>query len=232
MCEFVLPSLNGLWTALETSTLAFEPKDFADLVAHSNAFLSNETSEHIRKAIDTIKQGTANIYARRVLIQYTREGIVLSSNRVILQVLTVKRNMMGRIIDAQISQTARVNGTTNGHVHTNGKHALEHSEDDGPSQHNDAASSTASLVPDNVASVKSFGEIWTALLIKPANLRAAVSQYDLTQVMRTEYVKSLQFFADIREFSNELLAKSSVSHEFYYAEIMGISLVGQFKWHL
>ncbi|KAG0046870.1 phosphatidylinositol-4- kinase [Gryganskiella cystojenkinii] len=224
ICEFVLPSLNGLWTALETSTLAFEPKDFADLVAHSSAFLSNETSDHIRKAIGTIKQETANIYARRVLIQYAREGIVLSSNRVLLQVLTVKRNMIGRIIDNQIPQPSKANGALYGHAKVNGKHAVEHSEDDGPSQHQDAASSSASLVPAELVTVKSFEEIWTALLIKPAKLNAAAGQYDLTKVMRTEYIQSLQFFADIRELANELLAKGSASHEFYYAEIMGIAL--------
>lgn len=222
----MLPSLNGLWTALETSTLAFEPKDFADLVSHSSAFLSNETSEHIRKAIGIIKQETANIYARRVLIQYARESIVLSSNRVVLQVLTVKRNMIGRIIDTQIAPGAKGNGAVNRPAQPNGKHAVEHSEDDGPSQHvHDASSSTASLVPAGVESVKSFNDIWTAILVKPAKLNVAAGQFDLTKVMRTEYIKSLQFFADIREFANELIAKGGVSHEFYCTEIMGISLV-------
>lgn len=36
---------------------------------------------------------------------------------------------------------------------------------------------------------------------------------------------SLQFFADMRSFANELLAQGNVSYEFYYSEIMGISLV-------
>lgn len=225
VCEFVLPSLNGLWTAFENTTLSFGQKDFADLVAHSNAFLSNETSEHIRDAIDTIKQESANIYARRVLAQYARESIVLSSNRIILQVLTVKRNMVGRIIDAQLSQGPETTIGLNGHVQPqrNGKHVIEHSEDEGPSQ-NATPSSTASLVPVSVGS-KTFDDIWTALLANPAKRNTTSGQIDLTKVMRTEYIKSLQFFADIREFANELLTKGSVSHEFYYAEIMGISLV-------
>jgi len=233
VCEVVLPSLNGLWTAFENTTLSFGQKDFADLVTHSNAFLSNETSEHIRDAINTIKQESANIYARRVLAQYARESIVLSSNRIILQVLTVKRNMVGRIIDAQLSQGPETANGLNKYAQPqrNGKHVNEHSEDQGPSQ-NTAPSSTASLVPVSFAS-KSFDDIWTTLLVKPAKRNTTGGQIDLTKIMRTEYIKSLQFFADIREFANELLAKGSVSHEFYYAEIMGISLVTTVSrlWH-
>ncbi|KAF9577576.1 hypothetical protein BGW38_007126, partial [Lunasporangiospora selenospora] len=104
VCEFVLPSLNGLLAALETTSLEFQPKDFADLVSHSNAFLSSETSEQIRKAITLVKQDANNSYARRVLALYAGESIVLSSNRIVLQVLTVKRNMIGCLISAHLTK--------------------------------------------------------------------------------------------------------------------------------
>lgn len=101
----MLPSLNGLLAALETSTLDFQPRDFSNLVSHSNSFLSNETAESIRRAIVQVKQDPNDTYARRVLAQYAGESIVLSSNRVVLQVLTVKRNMIGCLIHTQRTKT-------------------------------------------------------------------------------------------------------------------------------
>ncbi|KAF9328773.1 phosphatidylinositol-4- kinase [Podila minutissima] len=165
VCEFVLPSLNGLLAALETSTLEFEPRDFSNLVSHSNAFLSSETAESIRRAILQVKQDSNDTYASRVLSQYAGENIVLSSNRVVLQVLTVKRNMIGCLIHSQRPKT-----------------------------------------PPSKETAATPGPV------------------DLTKIMRTEYIMSLQFFADMRLFSNELLAQGNVSYEFYYSEILGISL--------
>jgi hypothetical protein len=189
VCEFVLPSLNGLLAALETSSLEFQSRDFADLVSHSNPFLSSETSEHIRQAITVIKQDTTNSYAYRVLMQYADEGIVLSSNRVVLQVLTVKRNMIGCLIKAHLEKA--------------------HNKEKSP----------APTAPTSTG----FDEVWVSLLTTPVRV-SAVGSVDLTKIMRTEYIMSLQFFADMRSFANELLAQGNVSYEFYYTEIMGISL--------
>jgi len=58
----------------------------------------------------------------------------------------------------------------------------------------------------------------------PVSLNTA-GPIDLTKTMRIEYIMSLQFFADMRSFANDLLAQGNVSYEFYYSEIMGISLV-------
>jgi len=195
VCEFVLPSLNGLLAALETSTLEFHPRDFADFVSHSNPFLSSETSEHIRRAISVVKQDSNNSYARRVLSQYATESTVLSSNRVVLQVLTVKRNMIGCLINA--------------HLHK--------------------AKSADPLEKEHPTSVhQTFDDVWSTLLTTPVKIDAT-GQVDLTKIMRTEYIMSLQFFADMRSFANELLAQGNVSYEFYYSEIMGISLVSTCK---
>ncbi|KAG0092538.1 phosphatidylinositol-4- kinase, partial [Podila epicladia] len=215
VCEFVLPSLNGFLTALENATLSFQPRDFADLVSHSNAFLSSETSEHIRKAIDIVKQDTANTYARRVLTQYARESIVLSSNRVVLQVLTVKRNMIGSLIASHIAKTEDIVESVavqESHI----KHTFEFSSDD-------EKPTLSTETNEAQSSVQSFDDIWTSLLAAPVAIVAA-GQGNLTKVMRAEYIMSLQFFADMRSFANELLAKGNVSHEFYYTEIMGVAL--------
>ncbi|KAG9323613.1 hypothetical protein KVV02_006902 [Mortierella alpina] len=200
VCEFVLPSLNGLLAALETSSLEFQPRDFADLVAHSNPFLSSETSEHIRKAISVIKQDTTNSYAHRVLSQYAGESIVLSSNRVVLQVLTVKRNMIGCLVNTHLAK-AKANA--------------KEDPADTTSDHKEKKSAAPADV--------SFDDIWSTLLTTPVKLGSPGS-VDLTKIMRTEYIMSLQFFADMRSFANGLLAQGSVSYEFYYSEIMGISL--------
>ncbi|KAF8995006.1 hypothetical protein BGZ52_011940, partial [Haplosporangium bisporale] len=72
-------------------------------------------------------------------------------------------------------------------------------------------------------STPTFDDIWTSLLMAPASLNTA-GPVDLTKTMRTEYIMSLQFFADMRSFANDLLAQGNVSYEFYYSEIMGISL--------
>lgn len=194
VCGFVLPSLDGLLAALETSSFDFQPRDFADLVSHSNAFLSSETSEQIRKAIATVNQDTQNSYARRVLSQYAAESNILSSNRVVLQVLTVKRNMIGRLLDS---------------------HLVEAQSDKVDTAKQNDAKPSAHLT---------FNDIWSDLLNTPVRITAP-GTVDLTKIMRTEYIMSLQFITDMRLFANELLAQGSVSYEFYYSEIMGIALV-------
>ncbi|KAF9422055.1 hypothetical protein BGZ94_008664, partial [Podila epigama] len=161
ICEFTLPSLNGLLTALETSTLAFQPRDFADLVSHSNAFLSSETSEHIRKAIDTVKQDAGNTYARRVLTQYSRESIVLSSNRVVLQVLTVKRNMIGSLIASHVAKAEDIVDSV-AIQESRTKHTFEYSSDD-----EKPTLATQAKEPSVESPAKSFDDIWTALLTAP-----------------------------------------------------------------
>ncbi|KAF9177874.1 phosphatidylinositol-4- kinase [Haplosporangium sp. Z 767] len=199
VCEFVLPSLNGLLAALETSSLEFQPHDFANLVSHSNPFLSSETSEHIRKAISIVKQDASNSYAHRVLSQYAEESIVLSSNRVVLQVLTVKRNMIGCLINVHLA-----------------KMRAQEKTDESVEDRSAGKAKEASLA-------STFDDIWNTFLTTPVRVDAPGS-IDLTKIMRTEYIMSLQFFADMRSFANELLAQGNVSYEFYYSEIMGISL--------
>ncbi|KAF9436833.1 phosphatidylinositol-4- kinase [Entomortierella beljakovae] len=188
VCGFVLPSINGFLAALETTSFQFQPKDFADLVSHSNAFLSSENSEHIRQAVTAIKQDATNSYARRILSQYAAEDNVLSSNRVVLQVLTIKRNVIGCLIKSHLTSLN------------------EEATEDKP-----------------INDVVSFDEVWSTLLKTPVKV-ATTGLVDLTKVMRTEYIMSLQFFADMRKFANDLLAQGNVSYEFYYSEIMGISL--------
>ncbi|KAF9354404.1 phosphatidylinositol-4- kinase, partial [Mortierella sp. AD094] len=229
VCEFVLPSLNGLLTALETSVFDFETRDFAAFVSHTSAFLSSETTDSIRKAIETIKQETNNSFSRKILVNYARESIILSSNRVVLQVLTVKRNMIACLISSSIKQQS--NGISaqveelqiqSRRGHANGRHTFEYSSDD----ERPSVTSTDGKVAttESIHPLESFDDIWALLLTTPVKIASSASPIDLTKTMRTEYIKSLQFFADMREFANEFLVKGSVSHEFYYSEIMGISL--------
>ncbi|KAG0309234.1 phosphatidylinositol-4- kinase [Dissophora globulifera] len=220
ICEFVLPSLNGLLAALESSSFEFEPRDFAALVSHTSVFLSSDTADRIRKAVDTIKQETANSFARRVLVNYARHNVILSSNRIVLQVLTVKRNMIARLINSHVvkESTQNVNGQHDNVVEAlivQDKLRSEYSSDD--------EKPSATVVDTGAVSTKleSFEDIWSSLLLTP--VRIAFAQ-DLTKVMRAEYIMSLQFFADMRQFADDLLTKGSISQEFYYTEIMGISL--------
>ncbi|KAF9550420.1 phosphatidylinositol-4- kinase [Mortierella hygrophila] len=225
VCEFVLPSLNGLLTALESSKFEFESHDFTNLVSHSNALLSNSTSEHIRKAIDTITQEPSTSYARRVLATYARDNVLLSSNRVVLQVLTVKRNMIARLIEAN---TAKVQLTQEQQVEADvealalsgkARHTLEYSsEDEKPSAHAEI------IIKPLTTATQSFETIWTSLLTKAFRRTDVAVRTDLTKVLRAEYIMSLQFLSDMRVFANDLLAKGSVSSEFYYREIMSVAL--------
>ncbi|KAF9207720.1 phosphatidylinositol-4- kinase [Haplosporangium sp. Z 27] len=230
VCEFVLPSLNGLLTALETSVFDFESRDFAAFVSHTSAFLSSETTDRIRKAIETIKQETSDSFARKVLVNYARESIILSSNRVVLQVLTVKRNMIACLISSYITKSKQeLNGISeqveelqiqNKRGQVNG-HAFEYSSDD---EKPSIISADDKVAAADSPALATFDDIWALLLTTPVMISSTANQVDLTKIMRTEYIKSLQFFADLREFANELLAKGSVPHEFYYSEIMGTSL--------
>ncbi|KAF9919852.1 phosphatidylinositol-4- kinase [Linnemannia zychae] len=225
VCEFALPSLNGLLTALESSNFEFESRDFANLVSHSNPLLSNNTSEHIRKAIDTITQEPSTSYARRVLSAYARDNILLSSNRVVLQVLTVKRNMIARLIKVNTTRVELIEeqqveaDVQSLALESKARHTLEYScEDEKPSVHAEFT------IKQPTTATQDFEAIWTSLLSNTFKRTAVAGEADLTKVLRAEYIMSLQFLADMRMFANDLLAKGSVSGEFHYREIMSVSL--------
>ncbi|KAF9355760.1 phosphatidylinositol-4- kinase [Mortierella sp. NVP85] len=214
ICEFVLPSLNGLLTALETSTFEIDTKGFAAMGPHLSAFLSSATADHIRQAVEkTTKQESGSSYARRVLVSYARESVILGSNRVVLQVLTVKRNMIARLINSYVTKERHVNG------HVNGNHTREHSNDD----EKPSAVPHSSEEPSSLGvALESFDDIWSLLLSEPVKIKQEATQ--LTKIMRADYIMSMQYFADMRKFANELQATGVVSHDFYNSEIMGVSL--------
>jgi len=196
VCGFVLPSLNGLLAALETSSFGFQPRDFADLVSHSNVFLSSESSEHIRQAIASVKQDIQNSFARRVLSQYAAESVDLSSNRVVLQVLTVKRNMIASLLHTHLVKAQAENQA-------------------------DGATESVTKSSDEIA----FSDIWNALLNNPVGV-SAPGAVDLTKIMRTEYIMSLKFFEDMRSLTNELLSQGSSEIMGISLVSVGSTLVG------
>ncbi|KAG0179232.1 phosphatidylinositol-4- kinase [Apophysomyces sp. BC1034] len=96
---FVLPALAGLARALQLSPYLYKPNQLLALCQNTQPLIQDETLDHIRVAITTcLKEHDVTDYSRRVLARYWEEGVPLSSNRVVHDLLIVLRNVTARVI--------------------------------------------------------------------------------------------------------------------------------------
>ncbi|KAF7723837.1 phosphatidylinositol-4- kinase [Apophysomyces ossiformis] len=96
---FLLPALAGLARALQLSPYLHKPNQLLALCQNTQPLIQDETLDHIRVAITTcLKEHDATAYSRRVLQRYWEEGVPLSSNRVVHDLLIVLRNVAARVI--------------------------------------------------------------------------------------------------------------------------------------
>ena len=83
----------------------------------------------------------------------------------------------------------------------------------------------ASNNDDDNATLMTFKEIWDMLVTSKANIPVSVTDY-VRKALRKTYVMSLQYFAELTELLNNLVAQGNdYPSSLYVREIMATSLV-------
>ncbi|KAI7893269.1 uncharacterized protein EV154DRAFT_600987 [Mucor mucedo] len=96
---FILPSLAGLSRALQLSPFLYKPDQLLALCKNTQPLIRDDTLDLIRISISScLRDAEGTAYSRRVLARYWEDGIPLSSNRVIHDLLIVFRNVLARVI--------------------------------------------------------------------------------------------------------------------------------------
>ncbi|CEP08014.1 hypothetical protein [Parasitella parasitica] len=96
---FILPSLAGLSRALQLSPYLYRPNQLLALCQNTQPLIRDDTLDLIRIAITScLRDAEGTAYSRRVLARYWEDGIPLSSNRVIHDLLIVFRNVLARVL--------------------------------------------------------------------------------------------------------------------------------------
>lgn len=96
---FILPSLAGLSRALQLSPYLYRPNQLLALCQNTQPLIRDDTLDLIRISITScLRDAEGTAYSRRVLARYWEDGVPLSSNRVIHDLLIVFRNVLARVL--------------------------------------------------------------------------------------------------------------------------------------
>jgi phosphatidylinositol 4-kinase len=194
--------MAGLARALQVSPYLYLPQHLQSLCENMQPLIVNNTLDHIRTAIDTcLKDHDQDSYGRCVLASYWEDGMPLSSNRIIHDLLIILRNVTARVI-----ALANPDGATNktmDQVDLRRLH-LTHTIEDAWS---DLMKKTATGV-------------------RPQADTSSDVDLKLNKNLRGVYVMSLGYFDDIRKYAEKREHEGKKwSRDSYMKEIMGTSLV-------
>ncbi|KAI8097412.1 uncharacterized protein BX664DRAFT_326316 [Halteromyces radiatus] len=96
---FILPSLAGLSRALQLSPYLYRSNQLLILCTNTQSLIQDTVLEQIATSIQTcLKDHDVSGYGRRVLARYWEDGMPLSSNRVVYDLLIVLRNVTARVL--------------------------------------------------------------------------------------------------------------------------------------
>ncbi|KAI8379424.1 uncharacterized protein BYT42DRAFT_514723 [Radiomyces spectabilis] len=96
---FILPSLAGLSRALQQTPYLCRSSQLLTLYRNMQPLLQDATLEHIRNAITTcLRDHDPSASSRRTLSRYWENGIPLSSNRVVNDLVIILRNVTARVL--------------------------------------------------------------------------------------------------------------------------------------
>ncbi|CAO3596291.1 unnamed protein product [Absidia cylindrospora] len=96
---FILPSLAGLSRALQLSPYLYRTNQLLTLCNNTQSLIQNNVLDQISTSIQAcLKDHDVSGYGRRVLARYWEDGMPLSSNRVVYDLLVVLRNVTARVL--------------------------------------------------------------------------------------------------------------------------------------
>ncbi|KAI8148722.1 hypothetical protein BJV82DRAFT_642239 [Fennellomyces sp. T-0311] len=198
--SFILPSLAGLSRALQLSPFLYRPNQLLALCHNTQFLIQDETLDNIRSAITAcLKDHDPLAYSRRVLNKYWEDGVPLSSNRVVHDLLIILRNVTARVI-----------------------------ADSRPDAHTQAPSPAAPKKLHLTRDVEqAWTELMrkTASGVRPTAPTDVEKDELLNKNMRSVYVTSLGYYEDIKKFADKSTEDGNKwAPDAYMHEIMGTSL--------
>ena len=201
--SFILPSLAGLSRALQLSPYLYRPNQLLSLCHNTQFLIQDETLDNIRSAITTcLKDHDPLAYSRRVLNKYWEDGVPLSSNRVVHDLLIILRNVTARVI-----------------------------ADSKPDASTETPSPAVNTLK-KLHLTRDVEQAWTELMQKTASDTRRDFSNDtekdelLNKNMRSVYVTSLGYYEDIKKFADKTAEDGNKwAPDAYMQEIMGTSLV-------
>ncbi|KAI8974048.1 hypothetical protein BDB01DRAFT_807332 [Pilobolus umbonatus] len=94
--SFILPSMAGLARALQVSPYLYTVEHLQSFVTHMQPLIVDDALDIVKSTIEQCL--TQDSYSRRVLASYWENGMPLSSNRIIHDLLIVLRNIIARVM--------------------------------------------------------------------------------------------------------------------------------------
>jgi phosphatidylinositol 4-kinase len=192
--------LAGLFRALQLSPFLYKPNQLLALCKNTQPLIRDDILDLIRVSITScLKDAEGTAYSRRVLARYWEDGVPLSSNRVIHDLLIVFRNTLTRVL-AHAEPTLNSVTPITVPVEKLSKLYLPHDIED----------------------------LFSSLLQEPAQKPKQVSEKDklLYKSLKHVYLMSLGYYEDIRKFAEKSTQEGKKwAPDAYMQEIMGTSLV-------
>lgn len=197
---FILPSLAGLSRALQLSPFLYRPEQLLAIYKNMQPIIRDDTLDLIRISITScLRDAEGTAYSRRVLARYWEDGIPLSSNRVIHDLLIVFRNILVRVLThSQPKKSTPIIVATQKLARLHLPHDIE--------------DSWSSLMQAPAKAMNSIEESNNGKL--------------LNKSLKYVYLMSVGYFEDIHRFAEKSIQEGRKwAPDAYMQEIMGTSLV-------
>lgn len=199
---FILPSLAGLSRALQLSPFLYKANQLLALCKNTQPLIRDDTLDLVRISITScLRDAECSAYSRRVLARYWEDGVPLSSNRVIHDLLIVFRNVLARVL-AHAEPTSETVTPITVPVEKVSKLYLPH----------DVESTWSVLMQDTAQ----------------RNQNQQVTEKDLllNKSLKSLYLMSVGYYEDIRKYAEKSVQEGRKwAPDAYMQEIMGTSLV-------
>jgi phosphatidylinositol 4-kinase len=196
--------LAGLSRALQLSPYLYKPNQLLALCKNTQPLIRDDTLDLVRISITScLRDAEGTAYSRRVLARYWEDGVPLSSNRVIHDLLIVFRNVLARVLAHAEPTTETVTPITV------------------------PVEKFAKLyLPRDVEST------WSVLMQDTAKRNQQVTEKDvlLNKSLKSVYLMSIGYYEDIRRYAEKSVQEGRKwAPDAYMQEIMGTSLVSIYK---
>lgn len=191
--------MAGLFRALQSTPYLFRTNQLLALCVNTQALVQDSVLEQIGTIITTcLKNNDVTSYSRRVLARYLEDGIPLSSNRIVYDLLVVLRNVGARVL----------------------------AQEDPANNHSDSSSLKSTAKTNKVHWTNTIDRSWSTLMKNAFNVEQ--KDQKLASSLRSVYVMSIGYYEDIRKFAEKSAQDGEKwAIDAYMQEIMGTSLVNR-----
>jgi phosphatidylinositol 4-kinase len=197
--------LAGLSRALQLSPYLYRPNQLLALCKNTQPLIRDDTLDMVRISITScLKDAEGTAYSRRVLARYWEDGIPLSSNRIIHDLLIIFRNVQARVL---------------AHAEPTSTSPVTVASEELPKVYlpRDIEETWVQLMQEPAKNVHRANKSTEKDLL-------------LNKSLKHVYAMSLGYYEDIRKFAEKSTSEGRKwAPDAYMQEIMGTSLVSRIK---